>query len=102
MSALTKFQTKLQELMLLQTDWIAKINPFLASASNNSSILQNVLLVSGKNTINHKLGRKLQGWQITRQRAPASVYDNQDSNQMQDLTLVLISSASVVVDLEIF
>lgn len=99
---LTKFQSSIREFMLMQTDWIKKLNPLLAKPQNESSILANVSLVTGTNTINHKLGQKLQGWQITRQRALASIYDTQDSNTMQDLTLTLVSSAPVVVDLEVW
>lgn len=59
-------------------------------------------LSAGTNTINHLLGRTLQGYRIIRQRAAASIHDEQDDNQMPQLTLVLVSTASVVIDLEIF
>lgn len=99
---LTKFQSSINEFMLMQTDWIKKLNPLLAKPQSASSILQNVSLTTGNNTINHLLGRKLQGWKIIRQRASASIYDNQDNNSMQSLTLLLVSSAPVVIDLEVF
>ncbi len=102
MASLTKFQTDSRDLMLLQTDWIAKINPILANPLNAPSILKNVRLTTGANVINHLLGHKLQGWFIVRQRSAGTVYDTQDSNQMPELTLQLTSSANVTVDLAVF
>lgn len=99
---LTRFTTAIKELSLMQTSWAAQLDPILANPTNSSLILQKVELIAGTNTINHKLGQKLQGWKLTRQRAPASIYDAQDGNQRPELTLVLISSAPVVIDLEVF
>lgn len=79
-----------------------QINPVLQIPLNSGMILQNVSLVSGSNTINHKLGKKLQGWFIVRQRAAAEVYDLQDSNLYPELTLILNSNASVNVNLFVF
>jgi len=86
----------------MQTVWAATLNPVLANPATNSSILKNVALASGTNNINHLLGRKLQGWRLVRQRSAASVYDNQDNNQTPTLTLILVSSAVVNCDIEVF
>lgn len=96
------FQTSSKDLSLLQTNWAMQINPVLQIPLNSGMILQNVSLVSGSNTINHKLGKKLQGWFIVRQRAAAEVYDLQDSNLYPELTLILNSNASVNVNLFVF
>lgn len=82
--------------------WASQLDPMLANPSNNASILKSVSLAAGSNTVNHLLGRPLQGWRIVRQRALASVYDTQDSNPTPALTLSLVSSAAVTVDLEVF
>ena len=100
--SLAYFQSDDRTLSLLQTSWSQQLNPIINSAPNNSTILTSVALVSGTNTINHLLGRKLQGWKIVRQRSSASIYDNQDNNQQPTLTLILISNAAVVVDIEVF
>jgi len=96
------FKDDNKNFMLMQTKWAGQLNPLLANPATNSLILQDVILKSGSNVVNHRLGRKLQGWKITRQRSSGSVYDAQDANQMSDLTLVLISSSDVSVDLEVF
>lgn len=96
------FQSDISILNQLQTKWISILNPLLAIPSTQSVILNNVMLLSGSNTINHTLGRKLVGWKVIRQRAAAALHDNQDNNQMPALTLVLVSSAPVTVDLEVF
>jgi hypothetical protein len=87
---------------IAQDRWASQLDPVIASAPNNSNILKNVVLAIGSNVINHKLGRVLQGWQLVRIRAAATIYDNQDSNQTPDLTLILVSNAVVTIDLEVF
>lgn len=91
-----------QTLDQMSTKWSAIINPFLQNPSNNRSILKNVSLTTGTNTINHLLGAPLQGWNPVRVRASATFYDQQDTNQTPELTLILISSSNVVIDLEVF
>lgn len=96
------FQSKIQDLQLLQSKWASLINPFISKRQNNSTILTEIPLSIGINVINHKLGEALTGWKIIRQRGPAAIYDEQDSNPNKDRTLVLISDAVVTVDLECF
>jgi len=86
----------------LETQWASILNPMLGNPTNSARILKNVALVKGSNTINTLLGATLQGWSIVRQRGAAQVYDTQDSNQSPNLTLVLVSSANVNVDLMVF
>jgi hypothetical protein len=99
---LPQFKTDDQDLSLMQNRWASILNPLLSNPSLNSSILKNVSLSTGSNIIPHRLGRVLQGWRIVRQRASASIYDNQDNNQMPQFNLTLVSSAPVTVDLEVF
>ncbi len=87
---------------LMQTRWSSILNPVLINPVVNGILLSGVSLSTGSNTINHKLGRKLQGWCLTRVRASAAIYDTQDSNTMPELTLKLTSSANVTVDIYVF
>lgn len=96
------YQTQSKDLLQLQTNWAQQINPVINNPISKSLILKDVELAIGVNTINHLLGRKLQGWQIVRQRAAAGLYDNQDSNPSPALTLVLVSTAAVAVDILVF
>lgn len=68
----------------------------------NGLVLRSVSLSTGSNEVNHLLGRTLVGWQIVRQRAAATVYDEQDANPMPSKTLRLNSSAPVTIDLWVF
>jgi hypothetical protein len=86
----------------MQDKWSSILNPLLLNPLNNVSILKNVQLGSGLNSIPHLLSRNLKGWFIVRQRGPATFYDQQDSNQSPQLTLKLNSSAAVSVDLVVF
>lgn len=100
MAQLPYVQSTLDALNQLQTKWRSLLNPLLAQPQ--AQIIKNVALVNGTTVINHLLGRPLQGWKPVRVRASATIYDAQDSNQTPQVTLVLISSAAVVVDLEVF
>lgn len=102
MSALPKIHSQSKELMLLQTNWISKLNPVLANPTNQTSILKNITLRTGSNTVNHLLSRPLQGWIVVRRDGPATIYDKQASNQTPELTLVLVASAPVTISLEVF
>lgn len=102
MAQLPVFHTDDKDLVMLQNNWTRTLNPLIANPLNQGSILKNVALTTGTNVVNHLLGQKLQGWQIVRQRAAAAIYDNQDTNQSPQLTLVLVSSANVSVDLMVF
>jgi hypothetical protein len=87
----------------MQNQWASIINPLLSNPAGNVSLLKSISLVSGSNTVNHLLGRELQGWYITRMRnAAAQIYDVQNTNPTPTLTLILHSSAPVVVDIAVF
>lgn len=100
--ALPQFQTDDKALSLMQNAWATALNPLLSQPLNSGVLLSNVSLGSGSNTINHRLGRKLSGWIITRIRAASVIYDTQDLNSQPSKTLILNSSAPVVVDLLVF
>lgn len=88
---------------MMQNTWAAALNPLLNNPLSKAIILKDVVLTTGSNTINHRLGRKLQGWYIVRMRDTFSqVYDTQDSNQTPQLTLTLNSSANVTADIVVF
>ena len=100
--ALPKFQTDDQSLSLLQSAWASQLDPVLANPVAEGRLIVSVALVTGANVINHKLGRKLKGWMLVRQRAAGTAYDTQDSNSMPQLTLQLTSSANMTVDIYVF
>lgn len=91
-----------KDLSLLQTAWANIINPVVDLPLVQGLIIKNQALVNGSTVINHRLGRKLQGWIVVRQRAAASIYDTQDSNPSPNLTLTLVSDAVVSVDIYVF
>lgn len=89
-------------LQLLQSLWKTILDPIVDRAQNNSLILTEVSLANGTTTVKHNLNKKLSGWKIVRQRAAASIYDAQDGNPNPATTLILVSNAAVIVDLEVF
>lgn len=85
--------------MLLQNRWSSIINPILANPTNQTSLLNNIELSPGVNVINHKLGRKMQGWVLTDINGIANIYR---SAAMNNLTLTLTSDATVTISLGVF
>lgn len=96
------FKSDSQEMDLMQTKWAQQLNPVLSNPMMAGSLIRNVGLSVGANEVNHKLGRKLQGYIITMQRGPAQVYSTQEFNNIPNLTLTLVSDADVLVDLWVF
>lgn len=99
--ALPLQQTNILDLSLMQKSWAAQINPVLANPTTNPGLIIGVVLVSGTNIINHKLGKKMQGWIITDINAAITVY-RPDSAPFNSLTLTLVASAPATVNIEVF
>lgn len=92
-------QTSLPELNILQNRWISILNTICGKLLLDGVYLEGVSLNSGVTTVNHKLGRKPQGYILCDQDAAASIYRSQPFN---DLTLTLTSSAAVTVAIWVF
>jgi hypothetical protein len=87
---------------LRETRWKAILDQLLSNATLKGSLLPGIVLTSGSNTVNHKLGRQLQGWIVVGQNAAATFYDQQASNKTPATTLLLVASAQVTVNLYVF
>jgi hypothetical protein len=86
----------------IQQNLSKTINPMVNLPQTQVLILKSVVLASGTNYVQHKLGHTLTGWRIIRQRSAASIYDQQDQNLSPAITLALVSSAAVTCDIEVF
>lgn len=95
----SKLTTTDPDLNKVQDNLVRTLTPVFSTPVLGGSLIKSVQLVAGSNTINHNLGRVLIGWELSRQRGPASIYDNQDNNPSPNLSLILISSAAVSVDI---
>lgn len=102
MKRLPLIQSSVSTINMVQNRWKSILDVLLGNPSLDCSILSDISLVPGANVINHKLGRKLQGWRIVRVNGSVSIYDIQDSNTIPELTLILHSSTNVVISLEVF
>lgn len=79
------------------------VSPFVKNLLLDGFILSNIALVTGQdNVINHKLGRKLQGWILIGNDSNAVVYDNQSNNTLPNSTLLLKASANCIIKLYVF
>jgi hypothetical protein len=79
--------------------WKSLIDPLLKNPLNQISILENIELQIGNNVINHKLGRKMQGWIVLDVNAATVIYR---SAPLNNLTLTLNSSAKATINLGVF
>lgn len=79
--------------------WAQSLNPILANAILSGTPLSNIALIVGAKTINHGLGRLMQGWFLTDVNGPAVVYRSQPMNAS---TLTLTSSALATVNLWVY
>lgn len=97
--ALPQFQTDDRDFQLMQSAWASQLNPLLNQPLSKALILKEVNLAVGDNVINHKLGRKLQGWAIVDSDGLSDIYRSAPKG---DLTLTLNSSAAITVDILVF
>lgn len=100
--AVQKIATEDRVLSQIQSLIVPKINFLSALPLSSSIILENITLVTGSNSINHLLSRRLQGWMITRINAAVTIYDTQNSNILPDQTLLLTSSGDCIVNIMVF
>lgn len=87
---------------LANPKWAASLNPLLANPITRGNLLQGIALKTGSNTVNHQLGRNLQGYVVVLNSAAVTFYDSQATNQMPDLTLILNVSGATTVSLFVF
>lgn len=86
----------------LQQNINSQLNQIIANPIVSGNIINNVVLAVGDNTINHMLGRNLQGWIIILKSANSNIFDKQSTNSTPNLTLVLNSSGIVTISLYVF
>lgn len=83
------------------TRWKSLIDPVLSNPILAGQQL-NVSVVNGVNTLNHGLGRKLQGYFITSNDSAVTFHDNQSTNASPQLTLVLVSTGAANISLWVY
>lgn len=79
--------------------WATALNPLLTNPLVNGHLLTNLQLINGVTTVNHLLGRKMQGWYVVDIDGAAEIYRSQPLN---NLTLTLTSNADITVSLWVF
>jgi hypothetical protein len=83
----------------LQTQWKAILDPVIANPTTNPTLLKNIVLKTGVNTINHNLQAIQQGWVVTDINAAITLYRSAPYN---DLTLTLVASAPATISLLVY
>lgn len=83
----------------MQSRWKSILDPILSNPLNDVRILPMVLLKTGDNIIDHRLGKKMQGWVITDLNGAAVIYR---SAPLNDKTITLNSNANVTIALGVF
>jgi hypothetical protein len=85
-----------------QTKWAATLNPIVSNPLVSGLILSDIKVTTGANTINHLLGRDLQGYIVILNSAAITYYDSQATNQRPQLTLILNASGDATISLYVF
>ena len=91
-----------REMTSLQTNVEQAVGEVIKSPLINGRLLENVILGTASVRVEHKLGRKPQGYIVVRRTADAQVFDSQAVEGSPDLFLPLTASAPVTVSLWIF
>ena len=86
----------------MQSAWSSQLDPVLANPVCSSSILSNIVVKTGSNTINHLLGQKLQGYVVIMTNAAVTFYDTQSTNPNPQQTLQLVASGPATISLLVF
>jgi len=102
LTSIPEVQTNDRTINKLQDNIIPPLNVIIKNPMTNGVYLTELRLAAGTNTINHTLGRKLQGWFPVRVRSQALVTDLQDTNPNPTKTLILEASSTVVIDIFAF
>ncbi len=92
-----KFHQGSQELQRLQKNVEDAFGPIVKNVLLNGRLLE-ATLASGSNKIEHKLGRKINGYIIVKRNANVSVYNTSDD----ELYLTLNSSGAASVSIWVF
>lgn len=99
--ALPYYKSENQSFTLMQTAWASQINPLLGNPLLQGVLQKSVKLTAGTNSINHKLGRAIQGYVITgMHNVYSQIYDT--TSNTPNLTLNLTSSVDCTIDLYCF
>jgi hypothetical protein len=99
MQTLPQFQSDDRNFQLMQNSWGAILSPLLKLPLVNGVTVTDVTVTSGANVINHKLGRKPQGWFTTDINAAITLYRSQP---FDPLTLTLTASGAGVISLYVY
>jgi hypothetical protein len=101
--AFSRIQSQDDVLNRVQQNLSRSLNPIVQLPQTQGQILQNVILASGTNIIEHKLGRTLLGWYPVRMRGNfVQLYDQQVTNVTPAVTLMLYASVAGDIDLYVF
>lgn len=84
---------------MMETQWASQLNPLLSLPTSSPSLLKNITVKSGSNTINHLLGRTPQGWAVVDQNAAITFFRSAEFNEK---TLTLTSSGAGIISLLVF
>lgn len=96
--AIQSVVTDNREVNQLQSNFQSSMKPVANNPLMGGTLLSNVSLAIGDNTVNHKLNKTLSGWILTNISGASSVYKKSSDKT----NLVLNSSAAVTVDIYVF
>lgn len=91
-----------QEVTRLQSHIKTTLNPLLELPISDGILIKNLTINTSDTLIDHKLGRKPEGFLITRLRTNAVIYESATSNDEDNRMIILIASATATADIYFF
>lgn len=87
---------------MAQTQWPQQIDPVLSNPLVNGRLITGQKLINGTTSVNHGLGRNIQGWFIVDLDTGLTHMPYRTASVTPDVTLNLVSNAACTVSLWVF
>lgn len=87
---------------MAQTQWPQQIDPVISNPLVNGRLIAAQKLINGTTSINHGLGRKLQGWFLVDLDTGLTAMPYRTASVTPELTFNLVSNAACIVSLWVF
>lgn len=91
-----------REIVQVQKNIQDALSQILVLPILNGTLLENLVLSAGDNTITHKLGRKVKGYIVVRKSAVSNIYDKISTDTKLDQQFTLNASVACTISLWVF
>lgn len=98
----TQIWTDDQEVTRLQSHLKTVLNPLLELPISDGVLIKDLTINTADTLIEHKLGRRPEGFLITRLKSNSVIYESATANNEATRLIILIASATATADIYFF